>query len=45
MSALAILASLALITAVVWFCRTETPAVARHRDEDETTGRGHGDEF
>jgi hypothetical protein len=42
---IAILASLALGGFVVWFCRTETPAVARHRDEDEPTGRGPGDEF
>lgn len=41
------LISLALLGAVVWFCRTETPAVARHHEvgEDETTGRGHGDEY
>jgi hypothetical protein len=35
---IAILASLALVAAVVLFCRTEIPAVARHRDEDEPAG-------
>jgi len=44
---IAIVASLALGGFVVWFCCTETPAVARSRDvdEDEPTGWGPGDEF
>lgn len=47
MSALVIVPILFLLGCVLWFCCTETPAVARHREvgEDETTGRGHVDEF
>jgi hypothetical protein len=46
-SALVIIPSLALLGFVLWACCAETPAVARHREvgEDETTGRGPGDEF
>ncbi len=47
MSALAILGLLAIAGFFAWFCLTETPAVARNRDdvEDEATGWGPGDEF
>jgi hypothetical protein len=39
------LIGLALVGCVIWFCRTETPAVARSRDdvEDEPTGWGPGE--
>ncbi len=49
MSAPAIIGWLFLAAAVIAFCLTETPAVARSRDdvdvEDEATGWGSGDEF
>ncbi len=35
MSAPAIIAWLLLAAFFAWFCRTETPAVARHRDDVE----------